>query len=332
MRSIDIHAHLMPQCLWRTVAAGRDWYGTRYEPGDGLGSTVTQGKRSRVSTPKVRFTPEERLADMDAQGVDVQVVSIHMPLVSYHLEPAEGRRLARDVNDEIAAMTRQWPRRFAGLATLPVQDVGAAIDELDRAVHVLGLKGAELDTAVNGDNWDEPRFLPLFKAAEAMGAVLFFHPQPQHNFLLPRTARHGLANSIGVIVEDALIVAILIFGGILDACPDLKVCIAHGGGPACFGMGRLDHGWQVRAEARQHIHQPPSSYQRRLHYDCVVGSEAALRFLIDSVGADRVVLGSDWPFVRWDPSPVAWVEGLRSLTREEKDKIIWRNVTALLGL
>ncbi len=332
MRSIDIHAHLMPQCLWRTVATGTDWYGTRYEPGDGLGFTVTHGKRSRIATPKVRFTPEERLADMDAQGVDVQVVSIHMPLVSYHLEPAEGRRLARDVNDEIAAMTRQWPGRFAGLATLPAQDVGAAIDELERAVRVLGLKGAELDTAVNGDNWDDPRFLPLFKAAEAMGAVLFFHPQPQHNFLLQRTERYGLANSLGVIVEDTLIVAILIFGGILDACPDLKVCIAHGGGVACFGMGRLDRGWQVRPEAREHTHRPPSAYQRRLHYDCVVGSEAALRFLIDSVGVDRVVLGSDWPFVRWDPSPVAWVQGLQSLTREEKDGILWRNVTTLLGL
>lgn len=332
MRAIDIHAHLMPQCLWRTVAAGRDWYGTRYEPGDGLGLTVTAGKRSPVTTAKVRFTPEERLADMDAQGVDMQVVSIHMPLVSYHLEPAAGRQLARDVNDEIAAMTRQWPQRFAGLATLPVQDVGAAIDELERAVHVLGLKGAELDTVVEGDNWDEPRFLPLFKAAEAMGAVLFFHPQPLHNFLLRRTDRYGLANSIGVIVEDALIVAILIFGGILEACPALKVCIAHGGGPACFGMGRLDRGWQVRPEARQHIHRPPSTYQRRLHYDCVVGSEAALRFLIDSVGADRVVLGSDWPFVRWDPSPVAWVQGLRSLTEDDKDKILWQNVATLLGL
>jgi aminocarboxymuconate-semialdehyde decarboxylase len=332
MPAIDIHAHLMPRCLWDTVASGRDWYGTRYEPGDGLGHTVTAGKRTRITTPKLRFTPEERIADMDAQGVDVQVVSIHMPLVSYHLDPGAGRQLARDVNDEIAAMTRQWPRRFAGLATLPVQDVGAAIDELDRAVHVLGLKGAELDTVVNGDNWDEPRFLPLFKAAEAMGAVLFFHPQPQHNFMLQHTERYGLANSIGVIVEDALVVAILIFGGVLEACPDLKVCVAHGGGPACFGMGRLDHGWQVRPEARQHIHQPPSASQRRLYYDSVIGSEAALRFLLDTVGADRVVLGSDWPFVRWDPSPAAWIKGLPSLTPEEKQRILWRNVTALLGL
>ena len=332
MPSIDIHAHLVPQGLWQTVAAGRDWYGTRFEADEGLGSTITAGKRSRIGTPKVRFTPEERLADMDAQRVDVQVLSIHMPLVGYHLPPAQGRQLARDVNDEIAAMTRQWPKRFAGLATLPLQDVNAAIEELDRAVNVLGLKGAELDTVVNGDNWDEPRFLPLFKAAEAMGAVLFFHPQPQHNFLAQRGAQYGLANSIGVIVEDTLVVAILIFGGILDACPDLKVCIAHGGGLACFGMGRLDHGWQVRTEARVHIQRPPSSYQRRLYYDCVVGSEASLRFLIDSVGIDRVVLGSDWPFVRWDPSPVAWLEGLPRLTREEKDQILWKNVSALLRL
>jgi aminocarboxymuconate-semialdehyde decarboxylase len=293
---------------------------------------VRQGKRSAIPSPKTRFTPEERLQDMDAQGVDVQVVSIHTPLFSYDLESAQGRQLARDVNDEIAAMTRQWPQRFAGLATLPVQDVSAAIEELDRAVHVLGLKGAELDTVVHGASWDEPQFLPLFKAAEAMGAVLFFHPQPQDNLAVPRLDRYGVPNSIGVIVEDALITATLIFGGILDACPDLKVCIAHGGGPACFGMGRLDRGWQVRSEARQHIRQPPSTYLRRLYYDCVTNSEAGLRFLLDHVGADRVVLGSDWPFVRWDPSPVAWVQGLQSLTQEEKEKILWRNLERLLAL
>src|SRR6266571_681461 len=331
MRSIDIHAHLMPQCLWRTVDAGNAWHGIRYEPGDGPGVVVNQEKRIAI-TPQLRFTPEERIQDMEAQGVDVQVISIHTPLFSYHLEPAQGRQLARDVNDEIAAMTRQWPQRFAGLATLPVQDVGAAVDELDRAVHVLGLKGAELDTVVHGHTWDEPHFLPFFKAAEAMGAVLFFHPQPQDNLLLQRTDRYGLANSIGVIVEDTLVVATLIFGGILDACPDLKVCIAHGGGPACFGMGRLDRGWQVRSEARRHILKPPSTYQRRLYYDCITDSEAALRFLLDQVGADRVVLGSDWPFVRWEPSPVAWVQGLQSLTQAEKDKILWQNLEQLLGL
>src|SRR2546425_1393369 len=254
MKTIDIHAHLVPRSLWQAVDARRDWYGFRHEAGDGLGTMLGNGRRTQFNSPKVRFTPEERLKDMDAQGVDVQVVSIHTPFFGYHLDPAQGRQLAREVNDEIAAMTKQWPARFAGLGTLPVQDVKAAIDELERAVTVLGLKGVELDTVVNGENWDEAKFLPLFKAAEAMGAVLFFHPQP------------------------------------------------------------------------------PSSYQRRLYYDTVVGSEKALRFLLDEVGADRVVLGSDWPFVPWHPSPVAWVQGLKTVTQDEKDKILWRNLESLLTL
>ncbi len=332
MRTIDIHAHLVPRSLWQATDAGREWYGFRHEPGDGIGAMVGGGKRTSFSSPKVRLTPEERLRDMDALGVDMQVISIHTPFFGYHLDPAQGKALARDVNDEIAAMVRQFPQRFAGLATLPVQDVKAAIEELERAVTGLGLKGAELDTVVNGENWDEPKFLPLFKAAEAMGAVLFFHPQPQHNFMMQRAGRYGLFNSLGVIVEDAIVVAVLIFGGVLDACPALRVCIAHGGGPACFAMGRLDRGWQGTPDARRNIPQPPSTYQRRLYYDSVTGSEEALRFLLDQVGADRVVLGSDWPFVPWHPSPVTWVQSLTTLTKDEKEKILWRNLESLLKL
>jgi aminocarboxymuconate-semialdehyde decarboxylase len=332
MRTIDVHAHLVPRSLWEAADARKDWYGFRHEPGEGVGTIVGDGKRTHFTSPKVRFTPEERLKDMDAQGVDVQVISIHTPFFGYHLDSSQGRQLAREVNDEIAAMTRQWPARFAGLATLPVQDVKAAIDELERAVTVLGLKGAEVDTVVNGENWDEPKFLPLFKAAEAMGAVLFFHPQPQHNFMMQRAGRYGLFNSLGPIMEDAIVVAILILGGILEACPALKACVAHGGGPACLAMGRIDTVWKGRADARRHIQQPPSTYQRRLYYDTVVGSEKALRFLLDEVGADRVVLGSDWPFVPWDPSPVAWVRSLKSLTDDEKAKILWRNLESLLEL
>jgi aminocarboxymuconate-semialdehyde decarboxylase len=332
MRTIDIHAHLVPDALWRAAEAGRQWHGFRHQPGEGLGTFVGGGRRIGFTSPKVRFTPEERLRDMDAQSVDVQVVSIHTPFFGYHLDAAAGRALAREVNDEIAALTRQWPQRFAGLATLPVQDVTAAVEELERAVSVLGLKGAELDTVVEGENWDDPRFLPLFKAAEAMGAVLFFHPQPQHNFMVERMPRYGLFNSLGVIVEDAIIVAVLVLGGVLDACPDLKVCVAHGGGPACFAMGRLDRAWHGRPETRGQARRPPSAYQRQLYYDTVTGSEQALRFLLDEVGADRVVLGSDWPFVPWHPSPVAWVQGLASLTPAEKAQILSRNLEALLKL
>ncbi len=331
MKTIDIHAHLVPRSLWKAVDSRTEWHGFHHEPGDGLGTIVGGGMRTGFTSPKVRFGPEERLKDMDVQGVDVQVLSIHTPFFGYHLDAAQGRALAREVNDEICATVQGSPTRFAGLATLPMQDVKTAIDELERAVTKLGLKGAELDTQVNGEQWDEPKFLPFFKAAEAMGAVLFYHPQPQNNFLRERIPRHGLFNSLGVILDDAIVTAVLICGGVLEACPDLRVCIAHGGGPACYAMGRLDRGWERLPEDRR-TPQPPSAYQRRLYYDTVTSSEEALRFLIDRVGAEHVVLGSDWPFVPWKPSPGGWVQSLTSLTQDEKEKILWRNLEALLKL
>lgn len=154
MRTIDIHAHLVPQCLWRAFDAGEAWHGIHHEPGPGAGFAVLAGfpggRRVELGHPKIRFTPEERLQDMDADGVDLQVVSIHTPIFSYHLPPEQGRLMAREFNEEVAAMTRQWPDRFAGLVTLPAQDIDAAIDVLDHAVNHLGLKGAELDMVVNG--------------------------------------------------------------------------------------------------------------------------------------------------------------------------------------
>lgn len=331
MRTIDIHAHLVPRSLWKAVDTQTEWFGFRHQPGAGAGTVFCGDVRTDLTSPKVRYSPEERIKDMDAQGVDVQVLSIHTPFFGYHLDSAQGRALARDVNQEIAETARLWPARFAGLATLPMQDVKTAIAELEYGVTVLGLKGAELDTHVNGEQWDEPKFLPFFKAAEAMGAVLFFHPQPQNNFLRARNPRHGLYNSLGVILDDAIVTATLICGGVLEACPDIRICIAHGGGPACHAMGRLDRGWE-RQPKEQRTPLPPSAYQKRLYYDTVTSSEETLRFLIDRVGAERVVIGSDWPFVPWTPGPGGWVQGLESLTQDEKDRILWKNLEALLKL
>jgi aminocarboxymuconate-semialdehyde decarboxylase len=332
MKTIDIHAHVVPRSLWNAAEKGAEWHGYKHEAGDGgAGTLVANGVRTNLTSPKLLYSAEERIRDMDAQRTDVQVLSIHTPLMGYHLDPAQGRALAREFNEEIAATVREHPKRFAGFATLPVQDVKSAIDELEHAVTRLGLKGAELDTNVNGEQWDEPKFLPFFKAAEQMGAVLFYHPQPQNNFLAKRIPRHGLSNSLGVILDDAIVAATLICGGVLEACPDLRVCIAHGGGPLCYAMGRLDRGWD-RLPKDKRTPQPPSAYQKRLYYDTVIGSEEALRYLIDRVGADRVVIGSDWPFVPWKPGPGGWVEGLQSVSQEEKEKILWRNLESLLKL
>jgi aminocarboxymuconate-semialdehyde decarboxylase len=331
MRTIDIHAHIVPGSLWKAADSGTEWYGYKHEKGEGLGTIVGGGMRTAFTSNKVRYSLDERLKDMDAQGTDVQVLSIHTPFVGYHLDAKQGAALARDVNDEIAAAVREKPKRLAGLATLPMQDVKTAIDELERAVTKLGLKGTTLDTNVNGDQWDDAKFMPFFKAAEQMGAVLFYHPQPQNNFLMKRIPRHGLFNSLGVILDDAIVTAILITGGVLEACPNLKVCIAHGGGPACFAMGRLDRSWHGRPQSRS-TPKPPSAYQRQLYYDTVAGSEEELRFLLDRVGADRVVLGSDWPFVPWTPGPGGWVQGLKSLSQEEKEKILFKNLETLLKI
>jgi len=148
----------------------------------------------------------------------------------------------------------------------------------------------------------------------------------------PRSARYHLPNSIGNLADRAVTFATLVSGGVMDEFPDLKICLGHGGGYTCFGIGRMDHGWQVRSEARVHITQPPSTYLRRFYYDCIVYTEPALRFLIDSVGADRVVFGTDWPYDMALDWPVAWVLGMKGLSQEEKEAILWKNLERLLGL
>jgi aminocarboxymuconate-semialdehyde decarboxylase len=331
LKTIDIHAHIVPDSMWRAIEVKQDWHGFHHEPGEGSGTMVANGQRTEFSSAKLRYTVEQRIKDMDEQKVDVQVLSIHTPFVGYHLEPAQGLALARDFNDELSVTVRRANGRLAGFATLPVQEVGLAIAELERAVTTLGLKGASLDTSVNGLQWDEPAFLPFFKAAEQLGAVLFYHPQPRNNFLQKRISRHGLNNSLGVILDDAIVTAVLLAGGVLEKCPDVKICIAHGGGPACLAMGRIDKNWQDRPSTRS-TSQPPGAYMSKLYYDTVVGDEATLRFLIDRVGVDRVVMGSDWPFVPWHPSPVKWLQDRETLSVAEKEKILWKNLAELLDI
>ena len=333
MRVIDVHAHLAPQVLWNAFEQGQAWHGMSHDVRGDQEFIVGHGKRILINSPKIRYTPEQRLSDMDSEGTDVQVVSIHTPLFPYHWDTAEAAQASREVNDEIAGMTRQWPDRFAGLATLPLQDVDASIAELERAVRELGLKGAEMDMVVNGLNWDEPRFLPLFKAAESLGALLFFHPQPQDNIVATdRTLRYGLPNSVGVVLEDALVVATLICGG-----HSRQMSQSQGLYRPWRRWRLLRHGphrpWLAGALRSPHQYpQAPSAYQDQIYYDFLTSSEAGLRFLIDTVGADRVVIGSDWPFVGWNPSPGGWLQGLQSLSHEEKEKVSWRNLESLLGI
>ena len=320
MRAIDIHAHITPEGFVRATEMGDTWYG--------MSGTEMDIHRNN---PKTNWTPAERLADMDSLGVDVQVLSTNAYFYNYDKDPTTVAEMARECNDYVSQLTKDHPDRFSGFCTLPMQDIPAAVAELERGMTQLRLKGAMIGDNVNGKNYDEPEFAPFWKSAESLGAVILVH-QGGPTVVNHRTQRYHLPNTIGNLADRALTFASLVFGGVMDACPELKVCLCHGGGYTCFGIGRMDRGWQVRQEARVNIQQPPSAYLGRFYYDCLTHSEAALRMLIDSVGIDRVVFGTDWPFDMAIDWPVSWLLGLESLTQEEKEAILYKNLEKLLGI
>lgn len=330
MRSIDIHAHIVPDDLIH-LRNGEDWHGFTVEA-DAGGHALVRGPNRYGLHPKYFWFPKQRLAEMDALGVEIHVLSTWSQLYNYDLAVEVCLACCKDCNDYVAQLTRTWPTRFAGLATLPMQDVDAAIDELERCVIELGLKGAMINDHVNGSTLDDPVYRPFWQAAEQLQAFILFHQVENDTIVNARTGRYSLGNSIGNLADRAVTFASLVYGGVMDACPDLRICLAHGGGYTCFGIGRMDRGWRVRPEARVNIQQPPSAYLNQFYYDCLTHSEATLRLIIDSVGADRVILGSDWPYDMGIDSPVAWVSGLQSLTQEEKDAILWKNLEKLLDL
>lgn len=331
MRSIDVHAHLTPQCFWQATEKRGDWHSVKREKDERGQECAIIGGQRQVLPPRAKWTPEERLADMDSLGVDVHVVSPYVGFYNYHLDASIAAATARATNDEISAMTKAWPARFAGLGTLPMQDVKGSIAELERCMTQLGLKGAEINDHVNGRTLDEAEFRPFWRAAEQMGALIFFH-QGGGTLVSPRTQRYHLPNTVGNLVDRAVTFATLVSGGVMDECPDLKIVLGHGGGYTCYGIGRMDRGWQVRSEARANIAKPPSAYLKKFYYDCIVYTEPALRFLIDTVGADRVVFGTDWPYDMALDWPVSWILSMESLTQQEKEAILWRNLERLLNI
>lgn len=315
MRSIDIHAHLTPQCFIKAMRDDREWHGIK--PGEmGIG-------------PRNSWTPEQRIADMNSLGVEVHVVSTAAQYYFYNRDASTVAAMHRECNDEVHQMTMDYPDRFRGLAQIPMQDVAAAIAELERAVTKLGLVGAMINDTVNGRTFDEPEFLPLWKAAEQMGAVMLVHQEGGDTLVTPRSNRYHLHNTIGNLVDRAVTFASLVFGGVMDQCPDLKVCLAHGGGYTCYSIGRMDRSWDV---GRVPTPEPPSAYLSKFYYDCLTHSEEALRMLIDSVGIDRILFGTDWPADMAIDWPVSWVLGLESLTQDEKEAILWKNLEKLLGI
>lgn len=243
----------------------------------------------------------ERLADLDAMGVDLQVVG-PMPMHHYWADADLAVRLARTVNEAVAAHCARAPERLYGLGTVPLQHPDLAVALLDRAVTEHGLYGISVSTTVGGRELADPAHDELWRTAEELGAIVFVHPWGCS--LGERLATHYLGNTVGQPVETTVALSRLIFTGVLDRFPGLKLVAAHGGGYLPTYIGRSDHAWRVREDARG-CAEPPSSYLRRMWFDSLVYTPRALRHLVEVVGADRVVLGTDHPFDMGVDDPVA---------------------------
>jgi aminocarboxymuconate-semialdehyde decarboxylase len=329
-RVIDTHTHFVPKSALGPAERGELWNGIQFGRNARGKITSTVGAVSQeIPWPTPIETPQARLASMTARRVDVHMVSISPTLYWYSVPPQEARTFARLSNDDLADMVAGAPDRFIGLGYLPLQDVDGAIAELERCVTVHRFPGVMIGTNVNGTDWDSACLFPLLAAAEALGAVLYFHPARGRadGFL----TRYHFANLIGNPLETAVALGCLIFGGLFDRLPGLKTCFAHAGGYGVLGIGRLDHGHDVRPEATG-IAALPSDYVRACWFDTITHSERALRYILDVAGPDRVVLGSDYPADMGEPRPVDFIDACTSLSTAEKAAILGGTATRLFGL
>lgn len=292
MRVVDVHAHVIPPALVDAIRA-------RDAPDDIRMETVG-GKPWVVHRQGYRYPlldafhdVQARLDAMDAAGIDLAVLSPAPPLFLYWIEPAAARDAAVVINDAVAAMVAQAPDRFVGLAGLPMQDPAAAAAELRRCVRDLGLRGAQVGPHAEGTPLDDASLRPVLNTAVELGVPLVVHPYYVGS--APALEDFYLTNLQGNPWQTAVCASRLIFSGTLDRLPTLDVVLVHGGGHLPYQVGRLDHGHRVRPEAADPA-RPPSEYLRRFHYDTLTHRPQATHWLVDQVGADRVLYGTDMPF------------------------------------
>jgi aminocarboxymuconate-semialdehyde decarboxylase len=325
---VDIHAHFYPEAYLTLLAEEGGRFGVRLNRDNPKGPVIEIGN---VPTGALRphfYDLDPRRKEMDRQGVQVHALSLTVPMV-YWAEGELGLRLARAVNDALAQAHTAFPDRFVGLATLPMQEPKLALQELDRAATLPGIRGVYLGTNVKGRELSDPDFFPIYERMEALKLPLFLHPIDVVG--AQRLAVYYLGNLLGNPFDNAVAAAHLIFGGVLDRFKRLTVCLPHGGGAFPYLVGRLSRGWKVRKECK-HLKRAPSAYLRRFTYDTVTHSPEALRYLIGLVGADRVMIGSDYCFDMGYERPVEVVTGLRGLRAADTARVLGGNAARLLRL
>lgn len=298
----------------------------------GHGNAITQAVNRRQLAeirPKMDIL-DVRIADMDRMGVDVQAIAIAVYQYYYWADAELGAQVSRMMNEEFVESTSTYGGRFLPLGTVPLQDTEAAIQELRYLVTELGMRGIEIGTHVEGEEISSQRLDPFWVEVERLGAVVVIHTQghthPQ------RLQGHNFVNIIGHAFEATLATAHLIFSGVMERHPDLKIVVVHGGGYLPAYAGRIDHGWRAREDVSQGVRDLPGNSLRKFYFDTLVFEPDQLKFLVDRYGADHVLLGTDYPYDMGDNDPLALVGSTPGLDQRQVDLICGGNAARLLGL
>jgi aminocarboxymuconate-semialdehyde decarboxylase len=324
--TVDVHAHLLIPAIEQLVAGQPGLAEHQARETRRYSDPAAMRAALAPIMPKL-LEPAVRIADMATAGVEVQLVSPSPNHYHYWAEPALATEVYQAAHEAIAAHIAHAPDQLRGLGFAPLQDTATAIAGLDHALHS-GLLGVEISTHAPGRELSDPELEPFWAHAAQRGAIVFLHPFGCT--LEERLQRFYFNNIVGNPVEHAVALSHLIFSGLLDRYPDLRILAAHGGGYLPTYLGRSDHGWRVRPESHG-CAEPPSTYVRRLWFDSLVHSPLGLRHLVEVAGSDRIVLGSDYPFDMGTDDPVG---ALIAAQLSDRDFHVIRGATAagLLGL
>jgi aminocarboxymuconate-semialdehyde decarboxylase len=324
--AIDMHAHLMIPQMYRITGPHSMFVKSNTDPN--MSEAAKKVVRDRDAFIESRMSDTtERLARMDAMGVDVQVLSSSLvQQCTYWAEPQESLRMERMLNERMAEVVAANPQRYIGLGGVPLHAPDLAAAELTRCMTELKLAGVGISTTARDMELGDRRLRPFWEAAEAHGAVVYIHPagNPDRRF-----EKWYLWNSIGQAFEEAMAIASLFYEGILDAYPKLKICVSHGGGYMPYYMGRIARNYLDKPATRVNMSKSPAEYLRMLYFDSCVYETEVLEALVKRVGADRVLLGSDYPV--GEPKPIEFIESC-ALSAQEKADIIGGNAARLFGV
>jgi len=326
---IDIHTHIMPPQMpnWTQKFGYGEFIHLEHR---NCKACMMIGDKVFREVEENCFREDVRLKEMDETDVSIQVLSTIPVLFNYWAKPADALETSRFLNDHIAAMVNIHQKRFIGLGTVPLQDVDLAIREMERCVRELKMPGIEIGSNVNGENLSHKKLFPFYRAAEDIGCALFIHPWEMMG--QAQMQQYWLPWLVGMPAETSRAICSLIFGGVLEQFPGLRIAFAHGGGSFPFTLGRIEHGFNVRPDLVAVDNAVnPRDYIGKFWVDSLVHNKKSLEFLIDTVGEDNICIGSDYPFPLGEHHPGKLVEKLE-LKKKTKKKLFAENAKTWLGI